>query len=543
MRGFPLPAAACHLLPRPIDVRMKPLRPKRLMILLHRIALRLRTPAATLACGLIFSLVYGQSPLYTSNQNQYFLHGAARAGIGLLAEDWLANTVDSVPVFTFLVTLTYRYLHELLFYLYFALLCSVYLYSLTLLLHPRASPDPTRRLLTLTLLLGLHAAALRFLLTRGLGEDWGYLFDGGVAGQRLLGTVLQPSVFGVFLLLSVALFLQRRPLASVVAMAAAVTFHPTYLLSAAFLVIAYLWLTWSETRSLRSTLALGTLALVLVLPIALYVLTSLGPTSHEISAQAQEILVEERIPHHAVVAQWLDATVAVKLALICGALALARRARLFPILLVPLGLGLVLTVAQVAADSNTLALLFPWRISALLVPIATAVLVDWAVTRLGPWVERDARPIRSLCLTAIVLLALAGTARFVLDVRQMQADPAGPMMAYVRESRAPGQVYMIPPDLQQFRLETGMPAFVDLKSIPYLDVEVVEWFARMRIEGWIYRDRPEEVDCTLFDRLRDQYAVTHVVLDRDLFTLSCPALGPRLYADEFYAINVLIGQE
>lgn len=32
--------------------------------------------------GIVFALAYAQSPLYTSNQNQYFLHGLAQAGYG-----------------------------------------------------------------------------------------------------------------------------------------------------------------------------------------------------------------------------------------------------------------------------------------------------------------------------------------------------------------------------------------------------------------------------------------------------------------------------
>src|SRR3990170_1010331 len=162
-------AQGWHLLPRPLGVRMGFLRPMPPMTRLRRAALQLRSPAAILAWGLLFSLVYAQSPLYTSNQNQYFLHGAARAGLGFLAQDWLARTVDSVPVFPLLVTWSYRYFHEALFYLYFALLCAVYLYSLTLIANRRVSPDPTRRLLTLTFLFGLHSAALRFVLARALG--------------------------------------------------------------------------------------------------------------------------------------------------------------------------------------------------------------------------------------------------------------------------------------------------------------------------------------------------------------------------------------
>jgi hypothetical protein len=307
-------------------------------------------------------------------------------------------------------------------------------------------------------------------------------------------------------------------------------------------MLAYLRVTWKERRALRPVLTIGLPALVLVLPIALHVFTALGPTSAQISAQAQEILVEERIPHHAVVGQWLDATTGVKLALILAALACTRRSRLFPILLLPLLLGLSLTAIQVAADSNTLALLFPWRVSALLVPLSTAVLVDWAVGRVSPWVGRRTGAARRLCVLTVALLALAGAVRFALDLQELEADPAGPMMAFARENRAPGQVYLIPPDLQQFRLATGLPAFVDLKSIPYRDVEVVEWFTRMRIEAGSIGDRPEEVDCTLFDRLREEYGVTHAVLDRDLFALSCPALGTPTYADGAYAIHALIDQ-
>ena len=48
--------------------------------------------------AIAFNLAYTQSPLFTSNQNQYFLHGMALAGYGNLDEDWLAVlTLSSVP--------------------------------------------------------------------------------------------------------------------------------------------------------------------------------------------------------------------------------------------------------------------------------------------------------------------------------------------------------------------------------------------------------------------------------------------------------------
>ncbi|HEY62281.1 MAG TPA: hypothetical protein G4N95_06475, partial [Anaerolineae bacterium] len=76
----------------------------------------------------LFTLAYSQAPLYTSNQNQYFLHGLAKAGYGFLANDWLANTLDSTPVFSLIVKTLYALFHwQGLFYGVFGLLSGVYL--------------------------------------------------------------------------------------------------------------------------------------------------------------------------------------------------------------------------------------------------------------------------------------------------------------------------------------------------------------------------------------------------------------------------------
>ena len=54
----------------------------------------------------VFAVAYTQSPLYEGNQNTKFLHGLAQAGRGYLEADWLANTVDPLPVFSSLIYAT-----------------------------------------------------------------------------------------------------------------------------------------------------------------------------------------------------------------------------------------------------------------------------------------------------------------------------------------------------------------------------------------------------------------------------------------------------
>ncbi len=482
----------------------------------------------------VFALAYAQSPLYTSNQNQYFLHGLARAGVGFLREDWLATTRDPTPVFSALVEVTTRALGVWAFYLEYAALMGVYLFSLADIVRSFAAVDgaPGRRRLLWAGLVALHSAALRFALARGLGADWEFVLEGGVAGQRLLGQVLQPSSFGVGLVLALALFLRGRTRWAVVAAAAAATLHPTYLLSAGLLVAGFLGM---EARASGWKRAAGTaaLALVLVAPITIYASRVFTASGADAYALASDILIRQRIPHHAIPAKWLDATVAAQAALTIAALVCARRTRLFT-LLAWLGAAAVgLTALQMATGSAPLALLLPWRVTTLVVPVASAVLVAVAVG----WLTRAGVP-RSLAWLAVAGLLLLdglGVYRFTVEERQQREDPAAPMMAFVAEQLTSGQVYLIPPKLQDFRLRTGAPIVVDAKAIPYRDVEVLEWFDRLRLARLVYRGRPEYIGCELFDVAQDEYGATRVVLEPPQLPLPCPQLRP-VYDDGAFAI-------
>jgi hypothetical protein len=512
-------------------------------------AQRSRAPrrwAGSLGWGLLFALAYGQSPLYSSNQNQYFLHGAARAGLGDLAADWLAGTADPTPVFSLLVEATFRLGALWLFQLYALALAAVYLLALEAVAAHMLGPRWTAgaRALFLGAMTLLHSSALRFLLVRTAGPSAEYLFDGGLAGQRLLGPVFQPSMFGVLLLVALLLHLQRRPAACAMALAAAGVIHPTYLLPAALLTVGVMADGLLATRRLGPPLAQGALTLALVSPIVAYVAVALGPTTPTLARQAQEVLVTFRIPHHALIGEWLGPDATVRLALIGLGLLLARRSRLASALWVAALGGLALTLVQAVTGNHTLALLFPWRISTVLVPLGTALGAGWLSARLAPALERRspraARWPLGLMIALALALAAAGLARFALELERQRADPARPMLQFVAATRAPGDLYLIPPRLQEFRLAAGAPAFVDFKSIPYLDREVLEWYQRTRLAGWFYRDTLADVDCGLLDTLRQEYGVTHVVLDQNLLSLSCPAFGERLHADASFAVVRLL---
>jgi hypothetical protein len=92
---------------------------------------------------------------------------------------------------------------------------------------------------------------------------------------------------------------------------------------------------------------------------------------------------------------------------------------------------------------------------------------------------------------------------------------------------------IIPVGLQRFRLYTGAPIFVDFKSIPYKDHEVLEWRRRIdvaeRVERRLQKGRLAEA----LAELRAE-GVTHLILPA---TVAVSGGGVvRVHADPYYRV-------
>ncbi len=487
----------------------------------------------------VFSAAYCQAPLYYSNQNQYFLHGLAEAGCGSLRDDWLARTQDSTPLFSALVAFTVRYLHPWAFYFYFALLLGAYGAAMLALFVQVVGEDAARRRwpIFLVLFVAVHAALPRWCSYQWLGQDYPWFLQSGLAGQYILGSMFQPSMFGVLLIVSIALFVRDRPYAAAVCAATAAVIHSTYLLPAGMVVLGFLAALVAEGRLLRA-LKVGVLALAIVLPSMGYVLLTFHPTTASTFSEAQAILVNIRIPHHTRPDLWLDTIAMLQMLWVVLALFLARPVRFRYLLAVPSLLALLLTLAQVATRNDTLALLFPWRISSVLVPLGTTVILSRLVGLLPEFATGAVA--RVAAALGVAVCAVGGVWISAAGLGFRSNDDEQSLLKFVHENHEAGDVYflpvnvpilkagslssdfkpladkqrdarVIPVDLQRFRLVTGVPIFVDFKSIPYKDVEVLEWYARLRwSEDLLKRIRMGEVHDALAE-LRDR-GITHLVL-------------------------------
>jgi hypothetical protein len=485
----------------------------------------------------IFSFVYTQSPLFTSNQNQYFLHGMAQAGIGSLNGDWLANTLDPTPVFSFLVKWTYLVFGiKELFYVYYALLMGLYLISLWGILDIcfRIGSSKTKTLLTLGLIILIHSAALRFILASTLGDNWAFLLDGGLAGQRTLGLVFQPSTFGVLLVFSFYLFIKNKPYWATGMVALASTIHPTYLLSAAALTSGYMLSIFAVEKNLKKSILIGLEAFLLVIPILVYVTNSFG--SSQTQAQANEILVNFNIPYHTLISEWFDLTSVIKIAIITLGIWLVRKEnRFFIPLTVSAIIAIFLTLIQVVTQNQMLALIFPWRLSIYLVPICACILITKGIVIMLNHNFFENKSIQQFMqvfsLGLIAVLILVGITRTQLDFERQATEPEQPMLNWVRNNSTNQDMYLIDPQIKDFRLTTLRPIYADLLATPYAGNDVLIWYKRVNAELKLIDTK----NCYEIVYIQHDSYITHVVLDKNRSNLNCSQLK-TVFEDKNYVV-------
>jgi hypothetical protein len=170
-----------------------------------------------------------------------------------------------------------------------------------------------------------------------------------------------------------------------------------------------------------------------------------------------------------------------------------------------------------------------------------------------------------------VILAGAGVAICAGGQAFRSSDAELPLLEFVRDHRQPGDVYLIPVrvpplrkdirgskssdfqpvaakqadaqiipvDLQRFRLYAGAPIFVDFKSIPYKDVDVIEWRDRLFLARSLYEQMDKGDWSRAIAEMR-RHGITHLVVAADKNPAS-PGLTKLPLDDPHYQIYRVTG--
>jgi len=177
-------------------------------------------------------------------------------------------------------------------------------------------------------------------------------------------------------------------------------------------------------------------------------------------------------------------------------------------------------------------LLFPWRVSIYLVPLSTGIIIANLITKLPDFQSpRLQKWIKISGFGVILACVLVGAIRLVLDFDKKSNIPERELFDYIYTHSASGQTYLVPTKMQDFRLATGAPAFVDFKSSPYKDSDVLEWNRRMKLADRFY----QSPDCQTLHTLAASEDITHLILESDTIIPDCPNLH-QVYEDPHYSL-------
>lgn len=439
----------------------------------------LQGPAFWLVAGVLVSLARMLRPIDGGNHNTYLVRALGQLGRGHIGEDWLLSTPDPTPLFTGVAQALIGVFGDSGVDIGHALAMALYVYCLFHLAHPGAEGRPRTRGEWLFLLVGclVTAKVTGYATPLGSGQDLPRLLHHGVAGQYIDDATFQPCLAGVFVLLALVWSREGRAVGAAVAAALAASLHPTYALPAA-LVVATLCV--GQIGAPRRALMTGLVALICVAPIALYVVDRFTGAEPALADAARTILFAERIPHHARPQVWFDGYAVARIGIVAlGLVALWRRDRaLFTPLAVLTAFGVVGTIAVYVGGSAGLALLFPWRVSVIVVPVCAAVLLARAIERFGRgpapgWLAPATVSVALLCALGGQWLRSRQADRHAARAPQQVADIA-------RGFVGPGQLWVVPVTWEGFRIRAGVPVYADLKSHPFDAAGVVTWWRQIR---------------------------------------------------------------
>jgi len=460
------------------------------------------------ALAFVAALSTSQVAPFTSNQETYWVHAlAATANGAVLHGDWLVRALDPVPLFTLLAAPLVA-VGCWAMWLVNAALGAVLLVAMAQ-IASAASERAKVPVLAWVAFFGLIWAAFP-------GAFRGSCFD-GVAEQRAYCEYLQPSNAGVLLIAGVWFALDGRSMAAVLVSAAAAWIHPTYALSAVIFTLGVLVadLRAAQPRALLTALV----GLLATAPPAWASACRFAPTSQAVAFRAAQLLTAERMPHHALLSSWGHRPeTLLKVALVSLAIA-SSTGRTRRLLVTWLAAVLLFTGLVVLARRPQFLLLFPWRSSVWLVPVAAALLWGRAA-RIFP---RQSWAWLLACLPALSIACCYRLARGHSSPGPDQ-DPGVHLAGTIGRSERERWSLLIPVDWEAVRMNAPASVYVDFKSHPYKDSEVLAWWERVARARAVF-PKDAELDCRAVDTvLRTDPSVGFVLAPRATGLAHCAAL-------------------
>lgn len=461
-------------------------------------------------------MVYPWNNLFTGNQQAYFLWAADMAGYGNFQADPLLAQADPFPLFSLLAASVFSVLPLGFFHVIYWLLNAVYSFALFGVADAMTGIYLRfRTTFVFTILfLFLHSAEIWGTFFNALtGFDLRWIWDSGLAEQGVLRGYLQPSAFGVFMLLGVYHATKKNWKMTAIGFGIASVFHANYLIMCwAGLVMVLAYLATRKTLDRQKLMMAGAYFLATA-PYAVYILLNFLPDKETGTA----VLANISGNPHLDLSTWINLKTGLQLGVFTISVIFLRKTKIGKWMIGVLLVSLVFSVIAFALPTLPLLSLNPWRVTVILFPMATALLLGLIVQSLRPgnyvgllllpisvmlislvhlrifgsgapeynqiwtrstlalmgmalvlgWLTRkfpkgfSAQVKNTMALGSIMLLMAAGAVGKFIEYRVLKAQPWAGAADHVLVNSEPGDLYLIPPHINNFRMNAGVGIVAD----------------------------------------------------------------------------------
>lgn len=322
-----------------------------------------------------FSLFWTISPFPFpfGNQDPYFFWSYNTSLNQFLQKDFLSAQPDPFPLFSILFKYLPAWFYPIASHLIFFLLAVVYFVSFSKLLQGKLNRQTW--ILPGLFLVAHSSFVWSGFMNHAFNLDLRWFWHHGIAGQGLLFGYLQPSAWGVFLLLALVYAMQQKWKGFLICLSIAGAFHANYILLGGMILLVVFY--YYPKKILAEWPLLLCLS-VAWLPYLVYSYTYFKPNNTEFKL-ASEYFIQNN-PHLDPL-HWLNLETYFKAGFMVVVFGFFTRNWHRQVLLAILGLCLVLSILALVWKNVFLINLAPWRMSVILMPVALFLflskLSDW----------------------------------------------------------------------------------------------------------------------------------------------------------------------
>lgn len=334
-------------------------------------------------------------------------------------------------------------------------------------------------------------------------------FFAGVAGQSVINQTLQPSSFGVFFFVSLAFYLNSHLLLSILCLCIAVYFHPTYLIHSIFFMLGYSVLDL-RNKSYKKIFKQNLIFILFIIPVVIFLYRNFIIEDTLINNFAQKILVEERIPHHANISHWFSYKDLISILIIfIGLFFIRKNKSLFIVLSSITFVSLLISFIQFYFGNYFIALLFPWRSSIFIIPITSMIILSILIKKTT---FKNIMGYKSVIFFFIIIFSVFSFKSFFTEEKyNKKLRDKNDLFSLINKNKI--DLLITPIYLEDIRLNTSTPIFVNWKFHAFKNDEIIEWYKRVKIINEFYSASNKNQQYSLLNEIDSIQNTSHILID------------------------------